>query len=93
MLNTFRKCTLSPEHPFPWTSCAASVSNVEMWNRMFGFVMAIFLDYFCLFREGKLNKCRVGWLHPEIMQAACKVKKEKPDGEATLSCLNALHTG
>lgn len=60
---------------------------------MFGFVTAAFLDYFCLFREGKLNKCRVGWLHPEIMRAACKVKKEKPDGEATLSCLNSLHTG
>lgn len=34
-----------------------------------------------------------GWLHPEIMQAACKVKKEKPDAEATLSCSNPLHTG
>lgn len=60
---------------------------------MFGFVPIAFLDYFCLFREGKLNKCRVGWLHSEIIHAACKVKKEKPDGEAALSCSNSLHTG
>lgn len=60
---------------------------------MFGFVTAAFLDYFCLFRKGKLNKCRVGWPYPEIMEAACKVKKEKPDGEATRSCSNPLHTG
>lgn len=56
---------------------------------MFGFVTVAFLDYFCVFREGKFNKCSVGWLHSEIMHAACKVKKEKPDGEATLSCSNA----
>lgn len=52
---------------------------------MFGFVTAAFLDYFCLFRERKFNKYRAGWVHPEIMRAACKVKEEKPHGEATLS--------
>lgn len=57
-----------------------------MQDRMFGFVTAAFLDYFYLFRERKLNKYRVGWLHAEIMQAACKVKKEKPNGKATPSC-------
>lgn len=60
---------------------------------MFGFVTAAFLDYFCLFRKGKLNKCRVGWLYSEIMEAACKVKKEELDGKDNLSCSYPLHIG
>lgn len=62
-----------------------------MQDRMFAFVTAAFLDYFYLFRERKLNKYRVGWLHSEIVQAACKVKKEKSDGKATPSCSHTLH--
>lgn len=57
---------------------------------MFGLVTVAFLDYFCLFREGKFNKCRVGWLHSEIMHAACKVKKsqmERPLVAAQIPCI------
>lgn len=53
---------------------------------MFSSVTAAFLDCFCLFRERKFNKYRAGWVHPEIMRAACKVQEEKADGEAAPSC-------
>jgi len=56
---------------------------------MFGFVTAAFLDYFCLFREGKLNKRRGGWLQSEMMRAACEVKKsqmERPLLATQISC-------